>query len=124
MNFFMALGLLLNVSPRVEAGNPREVIACQNEHYQLVLKETAVPTYKEGTLTFSGRSIHMKCQGEFQPKSSNVSFTCEEDRGGDGRYLAGLVLMGTEGNAEIVHEQMYPLPPKSLAKIPCKLEQE
>ncbi|NBV49711.1 hypothetical protein EBR78_00675 [bacterium] len=124
MNFFIGLGVLLSLSPMAKAGNPREVIACQNEHYQLILRETAVPTYKEGTLNFSGRSIHMKCQGEFQPNSKNVSFTCEEDRAGDGRYLAGVVLMGAEGNAEIVHEQMYPLQPKSLAKIPCKLDQE
>ncbi|NBX75486.1 MAG: hypothetical protein EBQ92_02950 [Proteobacteria bacterium] len=122
----MKLGLSLLVFSTLQAaafaGNPnQETITCRNEHYSLVLRETAVPTYKTATLSFSGRHMTLKCQGEFQ--QNNVSFTCEEDRAGDGRYLAGVVLVGEKGSAEIAHEQMYPLAPKHLADLTCELNQ-
>jgi len=104
------------------AAPTREKVICKNEHYLLVLRETAVPTYKVATLSFSDRNISLKCQGEFQEK--NVSFSCEEDRAGEGRYLAGVVLIGETGSAEIAHEQAYPLRPQPLATLPCQVTQE
>lgn len=100
----------------------REKITCTNEHYTLVLRETAVPTYKTATLSFSGRNISLKCQGEFQDK--NVSYTCVENRDGEGKYLAGVVLVDGTGTAEVAHEQAYPLSPKSLATLACEVSQE
>jgi len=99
-----------------------EVFICQNEHYRLVLRETAVITYRVATLSFSDRNLSLKCQGEIDPKTQNLSFMCEEDRAGDGRYLAGVVIASEKGNAQIVHEQAYPLPPKVLANLECSRE--
>ncbi|MFM8269168.1 MAG: hypothetical protein ACKN9V_03185, partial [Pseudomonadota bacterium] len=100
----MKLGALILsvVSFTAFAGAPdQEMITCKDDHYTLVLRETAVPTYKTAALSFSERTITLKCQGEFQ--SNNASFTCEEDRAGDGRYLAGVTLVGEKGSAEIAH---------------------
>jgi hypothetical protein len=120
----MKLGLSFLVFSTLQltafAGGPtQETITCRNEHYNLVLRETAVPTYKTATLSFSGRHMTLKCQGEFQ--QNNVSYTCEEDRAGDGRYLAGVVMVGEKGSAEIAHEQIYPLAPQHLADLSCEL---
>lgn len=118
MKLRLGVLVLTTVHFAFAAGPTQQTISCQNEHYHLVLRDTAVPTYKTGTLSFSGRNIALKCQGEFQ--DNNASFTCEEDRAGDGRYLAGVVLVGEKGSAEIVHEQVYPLSPKHLATLPCE----
>ena len=101
------------------ASPEEEVFVCQNDHYRLVVRETAVVTYRVATLSFSDRNLSLKCQGEIDPKTQNLSFMCEEDRAGDGRYLAGVVLSSEKGNAQIVHEQMYPLPPRVLANLEC-----
>jgi len=120
MKFGFSVLMLSTLHLSAFAGSPtQETITCKNEHYNLVLRETAVPTYKTATLSFSGRSVALKCQGEFQ--QNNVSYTCEEDRAGDGRYLAGVVLVGEEGTAQIAHEQIYPLAPKHLAELDCEL---
>jgi len=102
-----------------QADPVREVVNCSNEHYQFVMKDTAVPTYRTASLQFSGRMIALKCQGEFVGDSA--SFTCEEDRAGEGRYFVGVVLNQTGNTAEVVHEQAYPLPPRSLAKLTCQI---
>ena len=121
-SYLLVLGFLLIASNGFS--ETREVIQCQNDHYALVVRETAVPTYRSATLTFSERSISLKCQVEFQNQDKSVSITCEEDRAGDDRYLAGITLVNLKGNADIAHEQMYPLKPKSLATLPCEVTQE
>lgn len=115
---------LLASSPIVFAAPTREVIVCKNEHYQLVVRETAVPTLRMAHLTFSDRSVSLKCQMELVEKSDLVNFTCVEDRAGDGRYLAGIFMEKTSGTANVAHEQMYPLKPKTLAELPCNTTEE
>lgn len=123
MKFYLSLvGLLVIASTGFS--ETREVIQCHNDHYALVVRETAVPTYRVATLNFSERSLSLKCQVEFQNQDKSVTLTCEEDRAGDGRYLAGITLVDSKGNADIAHEQMYPLKPKSLATLPCEVTQE
>lgn len=120
MNTFKCLFTFALVISGVALADPaRETVACSNEHYQFVMKDSAVPTYRTASLTFSGREIFFKCQGEFQGNSA--SFTCEEDRAGEGRYFVGVVLSHTGSTAEVVHEQAYPLPPRSLAKLSCQI---
>jgi len=114
------VGLLSSFS-RAFAG--QETLICSNEHYQLAVHETAVVTFRTATLSFSNRQISLKCQGELDPKTQNLSFMCQEDRAGEGKYLAGLVLTGNSGTAQIAHERMYPLTPQVLAQLECETVQ-
>ena len=108
------------------AGPTREVVHCQDDHYTLVIRETAVPTYRTGTLSFSGRSIALKCEVDLQEQDQNsgVNMTCLEDRAGEGLYLAGVTLIDLKGKAELAHQQMYPLKPKFLSTLPCDVTEE
>jgi hypothetical protein len=108
------------------AGPTREVVHCQDDHYTLVIRETAVPTYRNGTLSFSGRSIKLKCGVELQEQdqTSGVNMTCLEDRAGEGLYLAEVTLIDLKGTAELAHQQMYPLKPKFLSTLPCNVTEE
>jgi hypothetical protein len=114
----------MGLSPFVLANPTREVIICKNDHYQLMVRDTAVVTYKSATLSFSGRTIQLQCQMELIEKSDLVNYSCMEDRAGDGRYLAGLLMEKNTGTANISHEQIYPLKPKTLAEISCVLTEE
>lgn len=121
-NFAFFMSCLVSL---IASANPeQEIVVCSNDHYRLVLRETAVVTYRTATLSFSGRDLGLKCQGEIEPKSQNLSFMCQEDRSGDGRYLAGVVFTGERGTAQIVHEQAYPLAPKVLANLDCSTQNE
>jgi len=124
MKSFMVSSVLIGFTSTLFAGPSREVVVCENDHYNLVIRETAVVTLKTGTLSFSGRSITLKCQMELVEKSDLVNYTCLEDRAGDGRYLAGVLLEKGNGTANVAHEQIYPLKPKTLAELPCRTEQE
>jgi len=120
MNNFKYLVVGLVLSAFGQGAAARELVICSNNHYQFVMRDTAVVTYKVATLEFAGRQIQLKCQGEFQDQSA--SFSCQEDRAGDGRYLVGVILSETAKTAEVVHEQAYPLPPKTLAKLNCTIQ--
>jgi|694.fasta_scaffold40392_3 hypothetical protein len=124
MNQFIGF-IALVMSTGLFANPEREVITCANEHYQLVVRETAVVTLRQATLTFSNRTIGMKCEVVLENNNySHTEISCEEDRAGDGRYLAGITVVKEEGQAELSHEQIYPLKPKTLANLSCKVTYE
>lgn len=124
MNLFIAL-IALVMSTGLFANPQRELVTCSDDHYRLVVHETAVVTLRQGTLTFSNRTIAMKCEVVLVNNNyPHTELSCEEDRGGDGRYLAGITLVNDDGQAEIAHEQIYPLKPKALATLTCKVTNE
>ncbi|NBX92496.1 MAG: hypothetical protein EB078_04035 [Proteobacteria bacterium] len=122
-NLFLLIAIMGSVE--LFADPVREVISCGNEHYRLVLRDSAVVTYKTGTLSFSNRTISMACKlVTLNPTEDQMEFTCEENRAGDGRFLAGVTLVGEEGTAEISHEQIHPLKPHVLADLRCRVTYE
>ncbi len=122
--------LLASVNAFADVSNGKPVLSCKSSDsaVSFEIRNTAVPTFKQGVLSTGGAVVKMKCvEVDEQPAPGSADipnriWSCTESRAGDGRYLVDVTQGGFAGltEAQVSIEQIFPVPAQELEHLYCK----
>lgn len=117
-----------NSTVATAADKVQTLVSCSGDDASFVIRTTAAPTAFQGVLKYEGERKLLNCKQDADASqgasdAAEGLWSCVEHRNGDGRFLVSVHTQGLTAAvlADIKLEQIFPLEPKNLTTLGCKL---